>query len=344
MLLAALLLSGPQNAGAAQARAPEKVYRLALCGIYPDAHPVVEKLILPWAENIARKSKNRLIITYYGPNIMVPEESHHEAMRRGIIAMAQQSAAVRLDQLPVTAFLSVPGGLSSSQSASAALWRMYKNSPELRKEYENLKLITLYAAPPAQLHLTIRTDEPHNLKGIRILCQDEYMAAVLRNLGAIPLILPAGSHYEALLQKRAEGTALPFDMAVRYGLENFPFVQSVCLDINATPCWLAMNKSVWDALPRDLQHIIDSESGEKFGIKIATTLDAASASGKALMAARGVHIKELGKNEKSAQLELIAPDAQKLWIARAKAVRLPEPEKFLERAARFYKASEAGHR
>lgn len=328
---------------AAQSRPAEKSFRLALVGTYPDKHPVVEEVFVPWAASIAEKSRNRLIITYYGPNILLPEETHFEAVRKGTAAMAMQATAMTPGRLHFSTFLNIPGGMSSSRAGTAAYWRMFRNAQEMRREYEDFKLITLHASPPVQLHLSFSLRDVYGLRGRRIICQDSYLAAMLRGVGAEPLILPESSHYQALAKNEADGVALPFDMVMAHNLDSFPFKQTLCLNLSVSPYWLIMNNSAWSALPRDLQRIIELASGEELGMRIAGALDMAAAAGKARMAGKGVYMRELSRAERESWREAMGPPARDLWLSYMKSERVQDPEKFLERAGRFYREAETAH-
>ena len=342
-LLLSLGLLLCEGAAAAQQHPPEKVYRLAFIGAYPDEHLAVDEVFSAWAAGIAEKSRNRLIITYYAPDILLPEETHFEALRRGAAPLAQQTAGIGGGRLGLSAFLYVPGGISSSQSGTAAFWRMYRNLPELRKEYEDYKLISLHASAPVQLHLNFQLKDISGLKGKRILCQDNYLAAMLKAAGAVPAVLHEREFYRELYLGKADGAALPFDLLMAYKLDKLPFMQSVCVNICVTPYWTAMNKAVWEALPRDLQRILDAGLNEDFAMKTAAAIDLAAAAGKARLAGSGVYIKELGRAELEAWRNAMTPAARDLWLANMNAERFKEPEKILERAARFYQDSESTH-
>lgn len=92
-LLASLVLTlvTPPALWAAQPRTPERVYRLAMVGTYPDSHPVVSEVLAPWLAEIALKTGNRLIITYYAPNVLLPESANIEAVRKNSVALADQA-------------------------------------------------------------------------------------------------------------------------------------------------------------------------------------------------------------------------------------------------------------
>lgn len=340
LIIACSALWGGLAHGASPAATPQKVQRLAFAGFYPDNHPAVREVFELWAMDIAEKSKNRLVITCYAPGVFMPEEAHFEAMRRGGTAITQQSVEQAQGRLPLSTFLYVPGSVSSSASGTASFWRMFKNMPEMRKEYENYKLLSLHASAPVQLHLTFQLKDPGGLKGKRILCQDSYMATMLKAAGAKPVISPASAYYRIIAEKKADGAALPFDLVMAHGLDALQFMQSVCLNIHTPPYWTMMNKAVWDALPSETQRVIDAESGESLSMKTAAALDMAAAAGKARMAGRGVHIKELTRAEKELWAATLSPDAYELWLAAMNAAKIKDPEKILERAVRFYSDSE----
>lgn len=336
------LLLGVFCCGSAWAAAPaERIYRLAMVGVYPDNHPVVNEVIVPWLMELAEKTNNRLVITYYSPNILLPENTHFEALRKRNVPIAMQSVPMSQGNLPLSSLLCVPGGLSSSRSGTSAFWRMYRNTPEIRKEYEEFKILSLHSSPPVQLHLNFQLKDLSELEGKRVICTNSYMAAMLRGIHATPVILPESAHYLALTQGKADGVALPFDMVLAYSIEQFPFIQSVCMNINLTPYWIAMNKADWEALPREYQRVMDASIGEALSMNIAEALDTAAAAGQARMAGCGVHIKTLTSIETTSWRAALSPAARELWLENMNAGKFPDPGRLLDRAMQFYRESEA---
>jgi TRAP-type C4-dicarboxylate transport system substrate-binding protein len=337
-LLLCLAISSP--VWSAQ-RTPEKIHRLSMSGSYPDTHPLVLEVLLPWAEEIREKTQGRVVITYYNPDLLFPEKTHFGAVRQGNLALGQQFCGRSPETFVLNSILGVPAGLGSSGSASAAILRLYKSQPEMQREYSAIKLLTLYAAPPFQLHSLFPLESPEDLRGKRILCSDSSLAAMLSAAGAIPLLLPEASWAESFSGLEAQGALLSFDLFSLYNLDRLPLTRSIILNISTEAGWLGMNKSAWESLPRNLRQIIESSSGDGLSQRMAQALDKAAGANRGLLAERGLLMRAPDEEERRRWLESLEPAARSGWLERMRTARIGNAEKILERFMTFCRESES---
>ncbi len=326
----------PSYAMCAATNSPQ-VYRLSLTGSYPDSHPAVAGVLLPWAREIDEKTNGRVIITYYNPDTLFPESMHFEAVRKGNAAMAHQLCGLSKNSLAVSGVMRVPSALNASQEASAALWRLYRNSPELQNEYADIKLLALHTTAPLQLHTNFPVKKISDLKNKKILCPDNDTAAMLGACGAIALVTPMREWQQDFASLSADGAAAPFDMFGVYNLARLPVTYSRQVDLSVMPCWLGMNKNEWEALPRDCRQIIEAASGEKLSLKIAQALDNACKNTQNTLAQNGLRMQKQDAAEAEEWRLALEPAAKEAWLAQMKSANIDNGEKILERARRIYK-------
>jgi TRAP-type C4-dicarboxylate transport system substrate-binding protein len=311
-----------------------------MSGSYPDTHPLTLEALLPWAEEIREKTQGRVLITYYNPDLFFPEKIHFEALRQGDLALGHQLCGRNPGPFALSSILGVPAGLSSSASASAAVLRLYKNQPEMQREYAAIKLLTLHATPPFQLHSLFPLESPEDLRGKKILCSGSAQAAMLSAAGAIPLLLPEESWEESFSGLEAQGALLPFDRFGLYNLDRLPLTWSTVLNLSAETGWIGMNKSAWEALPRNLRQIVESASGDSLSQKMAQALDKAARANSELLAGRGLRIRVPDAEEKQLWLESLTPAARTSWLESMRAAKIGNAEKILERFLLFCRESE----
>lgn len=314
-----------------------QIYRFSMSGAYPESHPVTAQVILPWIEEIKSASKQRVLITYYPPNTLLPQSTHMEAVRRNSAAFAHQNIAVSRTPMPISKVLEVPSGLTSSQSASSSFWRLYRNLPELQKEYADIKMLGLHTTPPLQLFSATEINTYGELAGKKILCSGVNAALLLRTLDAIPLLAPESNWQQIFYEENADGALATFDTS----LPLLPFTHVLCLDWAVEACWIGMNLNEWEALPRELKQVLENRSGEKLSLKIAQVLDNTCLEQQKELAVRGVAFQKPGDGQKKKWQSAVEPVAKYVWLEQMKNAKINDGEKMLERARRYYKTSES---
>lgn len=339
-LLLLLLLLLPAQAAFSASQSSQPAYRFAMAGSYPLKHPVAEQVILPWIEDIQSASKGRILITYYPPETLLPQSAYLDAVRKNDAAMAHQNNSLSRSALPISSVLFVPSALKNSPSASSSFWRLYRNLPELQKEYANIKLLALHTTPPLQLFSTFAAHKPEDMTGKKILCASNDAAMLLRALNAEPVILPEQSWLQEFDARSADGAVTTFDAFASHNLERLPITHVLQFDLSVSPCWIGMNSSEWDSLPRELKQIIDSRSGEKISLKIAQVLDETCQNQRNKMILKEISVKNLNGDNKEEWRLNVEPVAKSAWLEQMKSRKIGDGEKILERARRYYSASE----
>ncbi|MDL2285654.1 hypothetical protein LJB93_02800 [Desulfovibrio sp. OttesenSCG-928-F07] len=335
ILFISCLLSSPAFA----ASTGSAVFRLSMAGNYPDSHPVVQNAILPWLNEIEVQSKGKVVVTYYGPDILIPQTAHFEAVRKAYVNMAHQHYGQSQAKLLFTSTMAIPSDFKNSLGASSAAWRLYKNLPELQKEYEGIKLLTLHSSPPLTLFTNFKITQFSDLQHKKILCDTSDTALILRALGATPLLEPMQSWVHNFSTLSADGAVLSFDMLNSYNLMRLPLSYYLDLNVNVTPAWIGISKQDFEALPRDLRYIIENTSGEKLSLKIAQVLDSTCVSTKKTVTSANIEAIKLPVQSEQKCIEELKNIAQNAWIVHSKEARIENGEKILERIRRIYKSS-----
>lgn len=200
-----------------------------------------------------------------------------------------------------TQVIELPFLTDSVEEANEVLWSVY---PEyLAEEHSAVKVLALMAHDPGVLATAggKRVENPEDLAGLRIRVPSPYIAAMIEDLGGIPVGMPPGQVYENMQTGALDGVVLPWA-----GLKEFRIteVTTNAIEIGAytTPFYFVMNQDKFDSLPADVQEAIDSISGDALVAQFPDWWTAWGAAGPAQITDAGG--------------EVISPDAalRQVWI------------------------------
>lgn len=179
-----------------------------------------------------------------------------------------------------TQVIELPFLTDSVEEANEVLWGVFPDY--LAEEHAGVKVLALMAHDPGVLATAggKRVENPEDLAGLRIRVPSPFVAAMLEDLGAIPVGMPPGQVYENMQTGAIDGVVLPWA-----GLKEFRIteVTTNAVEIGAytTPFYFIMNQDKFDSLPADIQAAIESISGDALVAKFPewwTTWGAAGAS------------------------------------------------------------------
>jgi TRAP-type C4-dicarboxylate transport system substrate-binding protein len=181
---------------------------------------------------------------------------------KGISDIGFSVLAYTRGKFPLTEVSDLPLGMKSGLVATKVINDYYKKFKP--KELDEVKIMYLHGHGPGIIH-TKRQDEVKtlgDLKGMKIRCTG-MAAKIAKALGATPVAMPMGETYDALSRGVVEGSMAPQEAlqgwkwgeVVRYTIENFGSSYS-------SGMFVVMNKGKWNALPPDIQQIIEKVNEE----------------------------------------------------------------------------------
>jgi TRAP-type C4-dicarboxylate transport system substrate-binding protein len=130
------------------------------------------------------------------------------------------------------------------------------------KEFDEVKVMYLHAHGPAILHTKKPVYKLEDLKGMKVRVTG-LVTKIMNALGGTPVAMPMGETYDALSRGVVEGSMSPYE-----ALQGFKWGEVVKF---TTECWgaayssaffVVMHKDKWNALPPDIQKIIEQINGE----------------------------------------------------------------------------------
>lgn len=274
--IAALSLMGCSNQtdsnGDASVAASQETTTLRFSHFWPATSSINQEVFEPWAKQIEADSDGRLKVELYPSATLSKADVTYESAVKGTIDIGSQANGYTSGRFPLTQIAELPGLSSSATQMGCILQTLYEDGT-IASEYEDSHLLFMYGAGPGTLHTTnklIRT--PEDMKGMRIRRPSAVAGDIIESMGASPVGLPANDMYTSLQRGVVDGLSFPWEAVTTFKIDeltkyhtNIPFYSSALM--------VTMNQDSYDRLPKDLQQVIDENSGMALAKKVGEVFD-----------------------------------------------------------------------
>ena len=268
--------------------AQAQVIELRYASPYAPAHPY-SLADQKWIAKIEADTKGRVKIKPFWNGTLISSRESMQEVAKGVADIAfitpiYEKSGVDLTKAVLDFFAD-----SNPEVNAKIYWELYNKFPEIRKEYEKLKILAVNVGIPMYLMTNkkpVKTID--DLKGMRVRVTGDAMMRTLRAMGAEPVGMPVVEMLESLQKGIIQGVifahgdykSLKLAEAVKFETDNFAQDRGIYIS-------RAMNKDAWNKLPPDIQKIIDA-SRDWWGEAIYTESKKPEEEGKAMAAKSGV--------------------------------------------------------
>ena len=279
------------------------VEEIKLHSFVPPTHVIWTDVIKPWADDVAKRSNNRLVIRMF-PAMQLggkPPELYRQTLQ-GITDATFTLPGYTSNDFPMMMLTEMPGTANNAEDGTKKLWAHFDKF--LARDFKGTKVLSLWNSDSASLMAKskpLRTME--DIKGMKIRTPSAAQTAQLEALGATPIDMPAPAIYNNLDRGVIDASMIPMSAALDFKLIEVARHYTIDAPLGRSPFLVAMNEARYQKLPADLRKVIDDTTGLALSIKCAQTYD--KKNGEAIEAA------------KSRKYELIslAPAERQRWLA-----------------------------
>ncbi len=339
-IIACFLMATPSFAGS-----DNKPIRLRMATQYMNRHPVYRFVWKDWIKEIQKRTKGRVIITFYNPNTICPSAELLDAVINGQVDIADHYLTRNPGRFPLgTVTGKIPSPTTTVLAASMAFWELWKSTPAIQDEFKGLKILGLHATAATQL--STKQDKPvrtlDDIKGLRLACAGKDSISIATTLGASTVMQPGPELYMALSRNMAEGVIYPIP-PMRSFKVNEATKYTTLFDFVSTPCWMAMNQAKWDSLPPEVKKVFEETTGEVMSQAIGKALDRGVTEDTVMMKKEGQEFIIPAPEVKALLIKTLTPSLKKVWLddlARAKS-NYPDPDGLYKKACELTKKNEA---
>jgi TRAP-type C4-dicarboxylate transport system substrate-binding protein len=304
---------------AASAPASAQTIELKLSHWGPPTH-VNQKVFLPWADMVAKKSNGKLKVTVFPGGVLGKPADHWDMGQNGVVDISWGTHNYTAGRFLLTSAMDLPFLINSAKGGSRALHEYYLK--HLKKEHEKVKVLWLQCPAPFQLHMTKKAAlTPADLAGVRIRTGGGQLSEIVKALGGVPVALSVPETYNALERGVVDGTILPYEAAKAFKLSEVT-KHVVAVNIFTASQFTVMNLAKYNALPADLKAVIDELSGP-WGAEFAgAAWDKAEHEGLAAIKAAGIQHHKLTDAQRAVWREK-TKGVEEEWVRTMEAKGLP---------------------
>jgi len=223
-----------------------------------------DKFLAPWARKVEAESGGRLRIDIF-PSMQLggaPAALFDQA-RDGVTDIAWAAPSQTPGRFPKIETFELPF-LASSRSLVSSKALTDFAAVNLKDEFHEVYPLCFSCSDRAVLHSSgpVRTTE--DVKNLKIHVQTRLAGEAIRALGAHPVLMPSAQLPDAIGQHVVDACVDPWHVVPPLRLNELLRAHTEFSDLSfgSRTYVLAMNKDVYDRLPRDLKIVIDSNSGQ----------------------------------------------------------------------------------
>lgn len=160
---------------------------------------------------------------------------------------------------PAMSAVNLPVAFTSTEVASLVMWDLY--TKYLPKEFDNVKVLTMFTSAPSQVMSKVAVKQLSDLKGVELRASGSILK-ILGNLGAQGVGMPMSQTPEALQKGVVKGLVSSFDVLKDMNFAEICRYETIT-NLPVYPFAIIMNKAKWDALPADVKKVLDDLGREQ---------------------------------------------------------------------------------
>ena len=206
-----------------------------------------------WAKEVEKRTNGKVKVSTFPGSTLLNAKNMYDGVISGLADIGNFAQSYQPGRFPVSEAISLPVGFPSSKVASMTEYDLIgKYNP---KEFENVKIITLFTSPPSSFMTKTPVRSIKDLKGMEVRVSGT-LADAVKALGAVPVAMPQSDTPEAIQKGVVKGVVSSIEV-----LEDFNFAAycpyTTIVNIALTDFAVVMNKSKWNSLPPDVKKVID---------------------------------------------------------------------------------------
>jgi len=218
----------------------------------PNSHGLFGKVFLPWTEMVTRRTGGRIRWEHYVDRLLHGALDGFKAVATGITDYTHGYATYQPGSFHLTHGLQLPFLFPNPGVAALVAEELY---PEyLKGEYERMGVYLAHCDSTTAYDIISKTPirTPSDMRGQKVRSTGGLMADILRQVGAIPVVMAAAETYTAFQRGIIDAVAVGAPDMAAYRLYE---TGHYCLRVGLTHTVIqyCLNPRTFDGLPADLR-------------------------------------------------------------------------------------------
>jgi TRAP-type transport system periplasmic protein len=271
------------------------------------------------AKTITDKTNGRVKFTFFHTESLGKQSEFLNMIKGGIVDVVNCSASLYPAQFEIELGAENPGlGITDRKMRLDLTWELYNKG--LFTGLAPYKALGFVATPPLTLFVKNNITTVAGLSGLKIRTTSTPMSNFIKAWGSTPVTMAGSEQYMSLDRGVIDGTVTAYESFMQMKL-NEVCKNGVTDSLAIGSMFVLMNKDKWNALPKDLQVLVD-QAVQDFGpVLISMTKDPDS-SWPDTVRKQGMNVYAFSPEE-AAKLKALADPIKKAWISEREAKGLP---------------------
>jgi len=206
-----------------------------------------------WKKEVEKRTTGKVAIQTFPGSTLLNPKNMFEGVISGTADIGCLAMSYQPGRFPISEAIDQPVGFSSAKAASLALYDLVeKYNP---KEFEQVKIITLFTCPPANIMTIKPVKSLKDLKGLELRVGGT-QANIIQNLGGIPVAMPQSDTPEALQKGTVKGHVSSMEVLKDFNYAAYT-ANATIANLWVVTFAVVMNKDKWNSLPADVKKVID---------------------------------------------------------------------------------------
>jgi TRAP-type C4-dicarboxylate transport system substrate-binding protein len=212
-----------------------------------------------WKTEVEKRTGGKVAVQTFPGGTLLPAKNIFDGVITGTADIGNFAMSYQPGRFLISEAVDQPVGFASAKAASLALYDLIEKYNA--KEFEKVKIITLFTCPPANIMTIKAVKSLKDLKGLELRVGGT-QADIIKNLGGIPVAMPQSDTPEALQKGTVKGHVSSMEV-----LKDFNYA-AYTPNATITNLWVVtfavvMNKDKWNSLPADIKKVIDDMRKEQ---------------------------------------------------------------------------------
>ena len=207
-----------------------------------------------WADEVEKRTQGRVKIRTFPGGTLLGAKNMLEGVTAGTADIGNFAMSYQPGRFPVAEAVDLYQGFTSARVASLVLLDLVEKYQP--KEFEKVKILTLFTCPPTNLMTKTPVKSLEELKGMELRVAGT-SAEILKLLGGTPVAMPQSETPEALQKGVVKGIVSSLEILQDFKFAAYtPYVTLV--DLPVVSFAVVMNKAKWEALPAEVQQVMNA--------------------------------------------------------------------------------------
>jgi len=212
-----------------------------------------------WKTEVEKRTNGEVKIQTFPGGTLLAAKNIFDGVITGSADIGNFAMSYQPGRFPVSEAVDLPVGFKSSKVASLVLYDLIEKYKP--KEFEKVKILTLFTCPPADFMTSRPVKSLKDLKGLELRVSGTG-AEIIKALGAIPVAMPQSETPEAIQKGVVKGMVSSMEILKDFNFAAYcPYATEANLFVVSFA--VVMNMEKWNALPSSVKKVLDNLSVEQ---------------------------------------------------------------------------------